>query len=99
MLMSMLLGAIATTGPVPMPLSVDGNATIVHLVNRSEIVTVTAGVDGPLYSATTKEGKVLVSGATLEQLREAHPDIYKRLHPAITVAADAAPIGYAGIGD
>jgi hypothetical protein len=103
MLPAMLLGAIAATKPgptttsVPLPASVDGRATILHLVNRSEVVTITAGPSGPLYSATTQDGKVLVSGATLDQLREQQPDVYKRLHPTITVAADAAPVVYADL--
>ena len=100
---AMLLGAMAATksGPtttsVPLPAHVDGRPTIVHLVNRSEVVTVMAGPTGPLYSATTQDGTLLVSGATLDQLREQHPDVYKRLHPAITASNDDAPVLHAGL--
>jgi len=100
---AMLLGAVAATNPGPtttsvaLPASVDGRATIVHLVNRSEVVTVTAGPKGPLYSATTQDGKLLVSGATLEQLREKLPEVYRRLHPAITASNDQAPVLHAGM--
>ena len=100
---AMLLGAMAATKPGPtttsvaLPESVDGRATIVHLVNRSEVVTVTTGPKGPLYSATTQGGKLLVSGATLEQLREKLPDVYRRLHPAITASNDQAPVLHAGM--
>ena len=100
MLIPMLLSAmsaVSTTGPVQLPAEVNGMPTIVHLANRMEVVTVTAGPKGPLYSATTKSGKMLVRGATLEQLREQHPDVYNRLHPAITVSNDDAPVLHAGM--
>src|SRR5688572_5254609 len=100
---AMLLGAIAaakpgpTTTSIPLRASVDGRPTIVHLVNRSEVVTVTRGPKGPLYSATTQDGKVIVSGATLEQLREKLPEVYRRVHPAITASNDQAPVLHAGM--
>ena len=97
MLIPMLLGALAATKPVAMPASVNGQPTIMHLANRTEVITITAGPKGPLYSATTNDGKVLVSGASLQQLRDEHPELYKRLHPAITVAADASSIEYADL--
>ena len=97
MLIPILLSAVSTTGPVQLPAQVDGRPTIVHLANRTEVVTITAGPKGPLYTATTKEGKLLVSGATLEQLRQEHPEVYNRLHPAITASNDDAPVIHAGM--
>ena len=96
-LIAVLLSAVSTTGPVQLPTEVNGLPTIVHLANRSEVVTITAGPSGPLYTATTKAGKMLVQGATLEQLRDRHPDVYNRLHPAITVSNDDAPVLHAGM--
>ena len=67
---------------------------IVRLVGRDKEVTIVAGPDGPLYSASTKDGQVLVTHATLEQLRENHPRLYRFVHPAIVTDASVdAPKG------
>ena len=98
-----LLIAIVLTGPEPlkMPLSaiVDGRPVIVHLVSRDHVVSIPSSPNGPLYSAKTKDGAVLVSNATMEQLRESHPEIYEKVYPAITADVnmnDAIVGGYAG---
>jgi hypothetical protein len=72
---------------VPLLPVVDGKPVIVHLVSRDHVVSVTAGPQGPLYSAKTKEGAMVASGVTLQQLREEHPDVYRQLHPAISADA------------
>ena len=74
---------------VPLAPVVDGRPVIVHLVSCDHVVTVTAGPDGPLYSAKAKDGALVASGLTLEQLRERHPALYRRLHPAMTADASA----------
>ena len=61
---------------------------IVRIVGRHHAITVTAGPAGPLYSATTTDGRALVAGATLEQLRQDHPDLYRQLNPSIAVESD-----------
>ncbi len=74
---------------------------IVSLVGRNDVITITAGPKSPLYSAKTKEGVVLVSNVTLNELRESHPRVYKQVYPAITVQADGSDAvvgGYAGMG-
>ncbi len=60
----------------------DGRPVLMRLVSRDHVVTVTAGADGPLYSAATKEGVALADSVTLEALRARHPDVYRIVHPA-----------------
>lgn len=60
---------------------------IVRLVGQHQTVIVTSGPNGPLYSAQTSAGDTIVANATIEELRNAHPDIYRFVDP--TVAADA----------
>jgi hypothetical protein len=74
---------------VPLTPIVAGRPVIVHLVSRDHVVSVTTGPDGPLYSAKTKDGVMVATGLTLQQLREEHPAVYRRLHPAISADASA----------
>jgi hypothetical protein len=53
------------------------------------VVTITSSSEGPRYSAATKAGTVLVTGATLDELRRQHPDVYRFVHPATAVEATA----------
>jgi hypothetical protein len=70
---------------------------IVRIVGRHQTVTVTAGPEGPLYSAATNDGKIVVAGATLERLRQDHPDLYQQIEPSMAVEAnDTAPARPAG---
>ena len=62
----------APTGPV-----------IVELRGRSQVVTIHSSPDGPRYSIKTTGGRVLVAGATLDELRTRHPDLYKQIQPAL----------------
>jgi hypothetical protein len=72
---------------VPLTPVVDGRPVIVHLVSRDHVVSITTGPHGPLYSAKTKDGVMVASGLTLQQLRDEHPEVYQRLAPAIAPAA------------
>ncbi len=63
---------------------------IVDLVGRDEVITISAGPAGPLYSARTHSGHLLVADATLQQLRTEHPDIYLQISGAASV--DPAPV-------
>jgi len=70
-----------TTAPAP------AYPVIVRLVGRDKEVTICSGPDGPVFSAVTKAGDVLVTHATLEELRENHPSLYRFVHPALVTDA------------
>ena len=71
-----------------------GYPVIVRLVGRDKEVTICSGPDGPVFSAATKDGEVLVTHVTLEQLRENHPSLYRFVHPAlVTDASGDASVG------
>ena len=69
--------------------AIEGRPVIVHLVNRDHVVSITTGPSGPRYTAKTQDGTVVATGLTLQQLRDQHPDIYRKLHPAISADASA----------
>lgn len=59
---------------------------IVHVANRHQTITITAGPNGPLYSASTRAGAALFSNMTLNELRARHPEIYRQIDPAFAEA-------------
>jgi hypothetical protein len=61
---------------------------IVHLVGQHQKITITSGPDGPLYTARTTDGHTLVANATLKELREQHPEVYRLVEPTMAVHAD-----------
>lgn len=60
---------------------------IVRLVSVHHTITITAGPNGPLYSARDRDGTVLASNLTLGELRAQRPDIYRQVNPALASAA------------
>jgi hypothetical protein len=67
---------------------------IVRLVGRRQVLTVSGGATGPVYSVADFEGRLMLSHATIEELRVSHPDLYQQIRG--TVAADVGEaIGYA----
>ncbi len=90
-MLTLLIAIVCGQEPLRVALApvIDGRPVIVHLVSRDHVVSVTASPDGPLYSAKTKDGVMVASGLTLGQLREEYPDVYRRLHPAISADASA----------
>jgi hypothetical protein len=60
---------------------------IVRLVSRDRSITIFAGPGHTLYSATDAAGKTVVSKATLDQLKTAHPELYQRVAPGVTAYA------------
>ena len=56
---------------------------IVRIVGRHPTVIVTAGPDGPRFSARAEaDGRLIVSNATLGELRATHPDVARLVDPA-----------------
>ena len=64
---------------------------IVRLVGRDKEVTICSGPDGPVFSASTKDGEVLVTHVPLEELRQNHPSLYRFVHPALVTDASVGP--------
>ena len=62
---------------------------IVRLVGRHQTIVVTAGPKGkgPLYSAERNDGTLIVAGATLDELRKDHPEVYQHLIPMYATEA------------
>ena len=77
----------AATAAVPAP--EPAGPEIVRLVGRDHTITVTAGHGGPRYSIATSSGQVLVSRATLDDLRVHHPELYRLVEPATVLDARA----------
>ena len=101
-----LLARVALTVNAAAIAPAHNGKVIVRLVSRhSEIHAVSTG-DGVRYSATDKSGRILTANATLDELRQQHPALYRQLTPAVSVstkdaAAGAVPFaglsgGYAG---
>ena len=60
---------------------------IVRLVSVHRTITITAGPNGPLYSARDRDGNTLASNLTLGELRAQRPDIYRQVSPVIADAS------------
>jgi hypothetical protein len=58
-----------------------------YLENRSEVITLKAGPNGPLYSGRSNQGKNLFENLSIEQLRAQAPEI----HQLITAAVASGP--------
>ena len=66
---------------------------IVRLVGHNHpTITVTSSPEGPRYSAQANDGRVIVRGATLEELQANHPELAKFVQPTIAVHADAGDV-------
>ena len=63
---------------------------ITRLQGRNKTITIVAGPQGPLYSATTAGGVAIVTNARLDTLREQQPEIYREVQSA--VAADPSVV-------
>jgi hypothetical protein len=90
-MLTLLVAIALAQEPLRVPLTpvINGRPVITHLVSRDHVVSITAGPQGPLYTAKTKDGTMVATGLTLEQLREEHPEVYRVLHPAISADASA----------
>jgi hypothetical protein len=68
---------------------------IVRLVSRRQDISVLSTAQGVRYSAADKQGRILVSEATLADLKQEHPEIYNLIAPVVC-SADAST-AYAGM--
>ena len=62
---------------------------IVRLVGRNQVLTVSSGPNGPVYSVADTRGRTTLAFATLDELRDKHPELYQQIRG--TVASDTAP--------
>jgi hypothetical protein len=76
---------VAERAPTTAPSA--GYPIIVRLVGRDTEVIICSSPDGPVFSASTKSGEVLVTHVSLEELRDNHPDLYRFVHPALVARA------------
>src|SRR5689334_19868956 len=61
--------------------------TIVRVFGRDVSISIHAGRGGQnLFSAMRRDCTVLASNVTLDQLRAAHPDLYRQIAPALATA-------------
>ena len=105
--------AKAPAAPVANPqlegLGTPEHPVIVRLAGRREVVTVSGGPNGPVYSVSDHQGRTMLSHATLDELRDQHPDIYRQIRSlvatdtgAVTATAESsrpAPTLWAGRAD
>jgi len=49
---------------------------IVYLEMRNEVVTIMSGYEGPIYSVTTKDGRILGKHLSEQELQVKLPNIY-----------------------
>jgi hypothetical protein len=61
---------------------------IVRLVGRHYEVSASSGPTGVVYSATNNDGRLVVANATLDELRQRHPDVYQQIIPGIAEKRD-----------
>jgi hypothetical protein len=85
--------AKAPPAPVENPqlkgLGTPEHPVIVRLAGRREVVTVSGGPNGPVYSVADHQGRTMVSHATLDELRDRHPDIYRQIRTLVATDASA----------
>lgn len=77
--------AIPAATVVPAAPVVNGRPVIARIVSRNAVITVTAGPEGPRYSAATAPGEPIAEALTLEELRVMHPPLYRFVSPAAVV--------------
>lgn len=54
-----------------------------HLKTRDQVITITAGPDGPLYTIKSKEGAVIASHLSGEELASRFPDLHKKIEKSL----------------
>ena len=54
-----------------------------YLAGRGQTITIKVGPKGPVYSATTTEGKTLFENLSIEQLRAQAPDLHQFIRTSV----------------
>ena len=80
--------ATPPAAPAPVATTTPAGPVIVELRGRHNVVTVTSSPAGPRYSVRTRAGEMLVSNATLDELRAQRVDLYDQLDPVLASTND-----------
>ena len=75
------------------PVAAAEHKVIVRLVGRRYTVTAASGENGVVYSASDRNGAVVVANASLDELRRDHPQIYQHILPGIAEKRDDSAPG------
>ena len=78
------------------PATAPDDKVIIRMVARHNEISIVSTPQGVRYSAFDKQGKMLISKATLDELKQQHPQVYRLLYPTICVSSEPL-IGYAGM--
>ena len=60
-----------------------GASVIGHLESRDRIITVSKGPKGPLFTITTKDGKILATRIDEKRLQAKYPDLFHQVKTGI----------------
>jgi hypothetical protein len=74
----------------------DRHPVIVHLEMRNEVVTVMSGYEGPAYTVTAKDGRILGEHLSEQELRAELPDIHRFLKTSYA-ENEKTSVAWAGI--
>lgn len=82
--------AACSTRPAVKPIAqakpaAENYPVITRIVGRHQTVTISAGPTSPLYSIQSPDGRMLVAYATLDQLRQQHPEHFRMIEPLVAV--------------
>lgn len=69
-----------------------GEAVIGHLETRDQVISITTGPDGPLYTIRSDEGEEIATHLTKEELATRFPDLHEKIEKSM-----ADPKIWAGI--
>ncbi len=58
-------------------------SVIGHLKTRDQVITITAGPDGPLYTIKSKEGELIASNLSGEELASRFPDLHEKIEKSL----------------
>ena len=85
-------GATLSSGPAAVKAgAMEGNnAVIVRIVGRDKTLTIATGSHGRVYSVVDAKGKTLLAAATLEQLHEKFPDLWRQVAGGVASTEDAS---------
>jgi hypothetical protein len=77
-----------TAGPLDVaksPQAENGQHVIVRMVGRNKTLTVGSTAHGLVYSVADASGKTLLNGATLEELRIKHSELWRQVQSGLAL--------------